>query len=139
MPEHSDLYRYLANGALVAHVGIVLFILGGLILTLTGGVRHWGWVRNPWFRLAHLAAIAAVAAQAWAGVVCPLTTLELWLRERAGQVVYDGDFIAHWLRKFLFYEAEPWVFSMAYTAFGLLVLLSWFLVRPRPLRPHARS
>ncbi|MES2901313.1 MAG: DUF2784 domain-containing protein [Pseudomonadota bacterium] len=130
MSDFPELYRYLANGVLVLHVGIVLFILGGLLLTLIGRARQWRWVRNFHFRTLHLLAIACVAMEAWAGIVCPLTTLEQWLRQRAGQVVYEGDFVAFWLSKLLFYQAEPWIFIAAYSIFGLLVLLSWFLIPP---------
>ena len=131
------LYQHLANAVLMLHVGIVLFILGGLVLTLAGAALRWQWVKNFWFRTLHLAGIAYIAMEAWLGIVCPLTTLELWLREQAGQSVYEGDFIAHWLRQLLFYEAPPWVFIAAYSAFGLLVLLSWLLVRPNwPRRAH---
>ena len=131
MAQVDMTYLMLANAVLVLHVMIVLFIIGGLILTLAGGALQWGWVRNLAFRVLHLAAIGYVALEAWLGIVCPLTTLELWLRARAGQTVYDGDFIAFWLRKLLFFEAPPWVFTAAYSGFGLLVLLGWVLVRPR--------
>ena len=115
---------------LILHVGIVLFIIGGLVLTLAGGMRKWRWVRNFWFRALHLAGIGYIALEAWLGIVCPLTTLEQWLRRQAGQAAYGGDFVAHWLRKFMFYEAQPWVFVLAYSSFGLLVLLSWFAFSP---------
>jgi hypothetical protein len=124
------MYPFLANVVLIAHVGIVLFIVGGLLLTLLGGALRWQWVRNFWFRTLHLVGIAYIAMEAWMGIVCPLTTLELWLRELGGQTVYEGDFIAHWMRQIMFYEAPPWVFIAAYSGFGALVLASWFLVRP---------
>ncbi len=130
MSDNASLYGFLANAVLILHVGIVLFIIGGLVLTLAGGLRRWAWVRNFWFRAAHLLGIGFVAMEAWLGIVCPLTTLEQWLREQAGQAVYAGDFVAHWLRKFMFYQAEPWVFIAAYTGFGALVLLSWFVLTP---------
>jgi hypothetical protein len=130
MTENASLYGALANAVLILHVGIVLFIIGGLVFTLIGGARKWRWVRNFWFRALHLVGIAYIAMEAWLGIVCPLTTLEQWLREQAGQAVYGGDFVAHWLRKFMFYEAQPWVFIVAYSAFGLLVLLSWFIFSP---------
>jgi len=126
-----QIYQHLANAVLVAHVGIVLFIIGGLVLTLAGAALGWRWVRNFWFRALHLAGIAYIALEAWLGIVCPLTTWELWLRARAGQAVYEGDFIAHWLRQLMFYEAPPWVFIAAYSAFGLLVALGWVLAPPR--------
>lgn len=125
-----SLYGALATAVLILHVGIVLFIIGGLVLTLAGGMLRWRWTRNFWFRALHLVGIGYVAMEAWLGIVCPLTTLEQWLREQAGQTVYAGDFVAYWLRKFMFYEAEPWVFIAAYSVFGLLVLLSWFVVTP---------
>lgn len=120
----------LANLVLLLHVGVVLFIIGALVLTLVGAWRHWRWVRNFYFRALHLLGIGYVALEAWLGIVCPLTTLESWLRARAGQHVYDGDFIAHWLSQLMFYEAPPWVFIAAYSSFGLLVALSWLWVRP---------
>ncbi len=139
MTDHASLYGALANTVLILHVGIVLFIIAGLVLTLVGGACKWRWVRNFWFRALHLAGIGYIAMEAWLGIVCTLTTLEQWLREQAGQAVYAGDFVAHWLRKFMFYEAPPWVFIAAYSSFGLLVLLSWFVFAPAyPWRAEKR-
>lgn len=130
MPETSGCYQLLADAVLALHAGVVLFVVGGLCLVLLGGARRWRWVRNFWFRVLHLAAIAYVALQSWFGIVCPLTTLEQWLRGRTGQAAYEGDFIAHWLGKLLFFRAEPWVFVVVYSIFALLVAASWLLVRP---------
>jgi len=47
--------------------------------------------------------------------------------------VYRGSFIAHWMEILLYYEAPQWVFAICYTAFGLLVVASWIIVRPYPL------
>ena len=106
----------------------------GLVAIVVGGVLGWSWVRNPWIRLSHLAGIIVVAAQAWLGRICPLTTWEMWLRARAGEATYTGGFIAHWFAWLLYYDAPMWVFAAAYTAFALLVIASWFGVRPRGFR-----
>lgn len=127
-------YRTLADSVLIVHVSFVAFVVVGLLLILVGGACGWRWVRNPWFRVAHLAGIALVIVQAWLGIVCPLTTLEMWLRELGGDDAYAGTFIAHWLQKLLYYEAPPWVFAVAYTLFGLAVVASWVKVRPRAFR-----
>lgn len=124
------LYRLLADAVLLLHVAFVLFVVLGLVLILVGGLAGWSWVRNQWFRRLHLAAIGIVVAQAWAGVVCPLTLLENALRTQAGQAGYPGGFIAFWLRYALYYQAPPWVFTVLYTAFGALVLIAWVFVRP---------
>ena len=134
-----SVYRALADLVLLMHVGFVAFMVIGLLLVALGGVRGWRWVRNPWFRAAHLAGIGLVVVQSWLGMVCPLTTLEMHLRDRAGDATYTGTFMAHWLRKILFYQAPSWVFVVAYALFGLLVLATWITVRPRPFRTLSGS
>jgi len=58
----------LADLLLVLHFSIAVFIVGALILVWVGAAfgakGGWAWVRNPWFRYLHLAAIAFVAAEA---------------------------------------------------------------------------
>ncbi|MGZ8302043.1 MAG: DUF2784 domain-containing protein [Telluria sp.] len=137
MNEESSIYRALADAVLILHLGVVLFIVGGLVLILAGGRLRWAWVRNLRFRVLHLAAIAYVVVTTWFGLDCGLTVLEQSLRGRAGQTTYDNDFIAHWISRIMFYEAPPWVFVAVYTAFGLLVAWSWFSVRPSWRRSRA--
>jgi hypothetical protein len=132
-------YRIAADLVLAAHASFVVFVILGLALVVAGGFRGWRWIRNPWFRIGHLLAIGIVVAQAWLGVICPLTTLEMTLRRRAGDAVYDGSFIAHGLETLLYHQAPPWVFAVCYTAFGLLVVASWVMVRPRCGRPWERT
>ena len=127
----------LADLVLLLHFLVVLFVVGSLLLIALGGMRGWHWVRNPWFRWAHLLAIGVVAAQAWLGMVCPLTTLEMALRTAAGERTYAGSFIAHWLGRLLYYQAPLWVFALVYTVFSALVAGAWWLVRPGVL--HARK
>lgn len=125
------LYRLAADAVLMLHVSFVLFVVLGLALIFAGKWLGWPWVRNRSFRIAHLVAIGIVVLQSWFGVICPLTTLEMALRSRAGDATYSGAFIAHWLESLLYYQAPPWVFAVCYTVFGLLVIASWFWVRPR--------
>ena len=48
-------YALAADALLLAHVLFVLFVVLGLLLVFAGWRRSWSWVRNPWFRVAHLA------------------------------------------------------------------------------------
>ena len=132
-------YRMFADLALLTHAGFVAFVIIGLLMILIGGVCGWRWIRNPWFRAAHLAGIALVVVQEWFGVICPLTTLELYLREKAGDRTYEGTFIAHWLQKLLYYEAPSWVFIVCYTLFGLAVVGCWLKFRPHSFRQSAKE
>lgn len=124
-------YRLLADAVLALHVAIAAFVVLGLIVVVAGNLRSWGWVNRLWFRLAHLAAIAVVVAESWFGMVCPLTTLEMWLRVKGGGPAYSGGFIEHWLQYLLYYDAPAWVFTLVYSLFGLAVLATWWLFPPR--------
>jgi hypothetical protein len=123
-------YQLLADAVLLLHFAVVLFVVGGLLLVVAGNVVGWRWVNRWWFRLAHIGAIGYVVAQAWLGQVCPLTTLESWLRVQAGSAAYRKSFVEHWVGRLLFFEAPSWVFALVYTAFGLLVLLAWWRFPP---------
>ena len=83
------------------------------------------------FWLAHLLAIVVVMAEAWLGIDCPLTTLEMWLRAAAEQATYSTSFVQYWLERLLYYRAAQWVFVLAYSLFGLLVVLAWWAFRRR--------
>jgi hypothetical protein len=124
-------YSHLADAVLLLHLGVVLFVLGGLAAVLIGNALAWPWVNGGWFRLAHLAAMGIVVVQAWLGQLCPLTVLENWLREQAGGTGYRRSFIEHWVQWLIYYEAPAWVFTAAYTAFALLVLWAWWRFPPR--------
>ena len=133
-----NVYLIAADALLLLHALFVLFVVVGLVLIVLGGVCHWPWVRNPWFRLAHLGAIVFVVLQSWAGRICPLTSWEMALRSRAGQEVYQGSFVSYWVGRLLYYDAPLWVFALCYTAFAALVVACWWWVRPQPFAHAGR-
>jgi hypothetical protein len=127
-------YQLAADVLLVLHALFVAFLVLGVVAIYLGVWLSWGWVRNFWLRLFHLAGIAIVVFQAWAGMICPLTVWEMELRKLSGASGlerYDGSFIQHWVQTLLYYEAPGWVFVVVYTLFGGLIVASWFIVRPR--------
>lgn len=137
--KSSSAYLLIADGLLLAHAFFVLFVICGLLLVIAGRFQSWNWVRNPWFRLVHLVCIGVVVLQSWFGIVCPLTTWEMAFRVRAGEAAYDGSFIAYWVSKLLYYQLPDWVFVLIYTLFGLLVLASWYWVRPNSFSRRGRK
>lgn len=127
-------YKLAADLVVLAHAAYVSFVLFGQLGILAGILCRWEWIRNRTFRWLHLAAISLVVLESLLGIVCPLTTLETWLRRQAGQTTYAGDFIGHWVHELLFYNAPAWVFTLIYATFGLTVLAAFFVAPPRPRR-----
>lgn len=133
-------YLGLGDLVLVVHASFVAFVIVGLLLIWIGHVRRWAFVRNFWFRVAHLAAIGVVAAESLSGFVCPLTTWEDRLRLLAGgEQRYAGSFIQHWLHQVIFFDVSEHVFTLAYVAFFLAVALSlWFVPPNWPVRARTQ-
>lgn len=125
------LWQWLADIVLVAHAAYVLFVVGGQALIVVGWLRGWEWTRSRVFRLLHLVAIGLVMLEAWLGINCPLTVLENFLRLQTGAAAYENSFIAHWLRWMMFYTAPEWLFTLIYTVFTALVILTWLSYPPR--------
>ena len=117
----------LADLVLVIHFLFVLFVVAGLILIWIGALAGWRWVRNFRFRIAHLAAICLVAAEALLGMVCPLTAWEDALRGART----ESGFVTRWIHRVLFYNFPDWVFTAAYVLFALIVAATWWRVRPQ--------
>lgn len=125
-----NIYQFVADTLLISHALFIGFVVFGLVLILMGMFRKWRWIRNPWFRSLHLAAIGTVILQSWLDIACPLTVWENYFREKAVESVYPAPFIQHWLHQLIFFQAESWVFTLCYSLFGGLVLATWYFVPP---------
>jgi len=86
----------LAGVVALLHAAAVLFMLTGSLLALR-------WPRVLWL---HVPVSLAILGLYLTGSDCPLTTLELWLRERAGAPGYDGGFIGHYITEPLGFPIE---------------------------------
>ena len=82
----------LADAVVAAHALFVLFVVGGGLLALR-------WPRAAWV---HLPCAAWGALIEFAGLICPLTPLENWLRARGGGGRYGGGFIEHYVMPVLY-------------------------------------
>jgi hypothetical protein len=87
-------YRAAADAILVAHLVFVLFVVFGALLLLR-------WPRLAWL---HIPAVVWAAFIEFSGTICPLTPLEVALRQRAGQAGYGGGFVDHYVVSLLYPE-----------------------------------
>ena len=81
------LYGWLADLVVVVHVTFILFVGAGAILA-------WRWPKLLWL---HVPAVIYAAAILTIHFDCPLTPLEKHLRHLAGQQLYSGGFVRHYL------------------------------------------
>jgi hypothetical protein len=103
-------YRFLADGVVVFHFAVVLFVIGGGALLL--------WRR--WVAWVHLPVVAWVIFAECFHYLCPLTYLENWLRDQGGGEAYRGDFVAHYIMPVLYPEGLT---PRIQVVFGVLVFL----------------
>lgn len=133
----------LADLILVLHFAFICFVVLGFALIWLGYFRGWSFIRNFWFRLAHLLAMGYVAFESLTGIACPLTEWEYSLRVLGGQAGrYDGSFVSFWLHRLLFFDLSPAAFQILYAAFFLLLVLTFWKIPPRWPRspaPHGKS
>ncbi len=116
-----------ADAVLVLHFLVAGFVVLGLIAVWIGTLAGWAWIRDPWFRYLHLAAIAFVALEALAGMMCPLTLWEDALRGGAR----PGSFVGRWIYRLLYYDAPEWLFSLLYLLWAAATLVTLRIVPPR--------
>ncbi|HXJ57224.1 MAG TPA: DUF2784 domain-containing protein [Verrucomicrobiae bacterium] len=127
-----QIYHLGADAVLLLHFAFVLFVVLSLPLIALGRWRGWEFVRNVWFRAAHLCCIGLVTAESLAGMVCPLTTWENQLRLKAGGgLLYEGSFMQHWIHRVMFFQASESIFTVLYVAFLAAVLACFWWVKPR--------
>lgn len=113
-------YRALADVVLLAHFAFVLFVVFGGLLALR-------WPRVAWVHVP-LAIYGAVIE--FVGFVCPLTPLEVSLRQRGGEAGYAGGFIEHYITATIYpaglTRQVQIILGVAVVAINLLVYTVWW-------------
>lgn len=87
-------YVLLADGIVVLHLGFVAFVIAG-------GFLAWRWPQIMWGHVP--AALWGILVEA-AGLTCPLTPLEQWLRQQSGHPIASDDFVDRYLLPILYPE-----------------------------------
>lgn len=107
------LYRLLADATAAAHFAFVAYVV-------VGGFLAWRFPRTIW---PHLVTAGWGFSTIVFGLECPLTHVENWARERAGQArLPSSGFIDHYITGVLYPEdALGLVRSLA----AVLVVVSW--------------
>jgi hypothetical protein len=118
------LFTMLADFVVVLHLGFVLFVVLGGLLT-----RRWRWI--PWL---HLPAAAWGVFVEVTGRICPLTPLEQRLRSGVEASAYEGDFVERYLIPIVYPPSLTREVQVALAAFVILVNVAIYTIvwRRRP-------
>lgn len=108
------IYKVLADITVLAHFLWVLFIVLGVL---------WG-RKNRAVRIVHLSGIGFAISLQLLGWYCPLTHLEVWLRQRqAPGLGYPGSFIAHYLEEVIYVQVS--IRALLVPTLALLAVTLW--------------
>jgi hypothetical protein len=124
----------LAQAILTVHLGVMFFIIFGLVAIPLGGWLGWTFVYGFWWRLFHIIAISAVMAQKLLGDACFLTVWEYNLIDVARRA-HDKMPSGHlWGDRLIHVDLPMSFFVTLYTVLWTYVVVLWFLVPARRSR-----
>ena len=121
------IFFLLADIVLILHLAFVMFVVLGALLVSR-------WKRLIWI---HPLAVFWGALTEFAGIVCPLTPLEVSLRRLGGAAGYEGGFIEHYLIALLYPESltrqiQTWLGFAA--LLPNVLIYGWMLVKSSRVR-----
>jgi len=112
------LYKILADAVVLIHFLWIVFLLLGAL---------WG-RRNRTVKIFHLSGLAFALIIQIFDWFCPLTHLEVWLRDRHNPgLTYTGSFIIHYVEKIIYIEISPTIILIVTLLLGGLNV--WIYLR----------
>lgn len=114
------LYRLMADLVVITHLAFIVFIA-------VGGLLVW---RRPRLLWLHVPAVLWGGAIITIGFTCPLTPLEKYLRQRAGEEAYGGGFVDRYIENVI-YPDELTPLLRALTATVILAAYAGLLAKRR--------
>lgn len=107
------LYTFLADALVLLHLTFIVFVVAGGLLLLK-------WPGLVWIHLPAAVWGAVVEFQGW---ICPLTPLEVHLRQLAGERGYPGGFIDNYVLALMYPEGLTGEIQVVLGAMVVLVNL----------------
>jgi hypothetical protein len=121
------IWSLLADGLVIVHFAFTAFVV-------FGGFLSWRWPRAV---MLHVPALAWGVWIELSHAICPLTPLEIHLRQLGGEAGYTGGFLAHYLGSILYpVGLTPHV---QYVLGALLVLINVIAYRRMLLRRKPKT
>jgi len=119
---------------LLAELIVVLHLLF-IVFALFGGFLVIKWPRLVWL---HIPVVVWGALTEFLGLICPLTPLEIWLRQQAGADPYQEGFISHYLVPLIYppglTPGMQWLLGGGLVIFNILIYAWLFTRKHKPAK-----
>ncbi len=114
------MFTLLADLTILLHLFFIAFVIGGEFLVL----------RRRWVAWLHVPAFLWGAIVEFSGWICPLTPLENYFRQAAGEVAYRGDFVEQYIVPLMYPDDLTRGTQLLFGALVIVVngLIYWFVV-----------
>ena len=113
------------------HIAYFIYVVGGCAAIVVGAMQQRKWVRNPWFRLSHLAAVYIVVFENVFNIQCPLNTAEWQLRSASQSAVEASSGVGGLLDTLLFHTIPGFALNVMYWCLAALLLIALIFIPPR--------
>jgi hypothetical protein len=115
--------RALAETVLVAHLGFIVWVIFGALVTR----------RRPWLAVLHVASLVYGIVSELGPWACPLTLAEDFFEARGGLVPYQGPFLLHYLDALVYPNLPPKLLTVCGVCICVanLVIYAWRFCQSR--------
>ncbi len=115
-----------ANIISVLHFCIFLFITLCCLLIPLGYKLKWNWVKIRKLRLLHVIMMGFITIETILGIVCPLTSLEIFLRDE-NKV---GNILNKIIHEIMYWDLPASYFIIIYVLCFLYLIFLWIYFKP---------
>ena len=122
---------HLAQAVLALHMLIALFVIFGMLAIPLGMLRHWAFIYNFGWRIAHISVAAVIALQKLIGQTCFLSVWEFNLLDRAAQGHQQLPLIHTWAIDVMHWNLPLWFFTGLYVIILIYIGWLWYIAPPQ--------
>ena len=125
----------MADVVLISHFCVVFYVTFGLLILPIGYMFNWIWTRHRKMRLIHASFVGFITLEAVLGIACPLTQIEIYLRN----IDFSQSFVSYWITELIYWDLPKAFFIILYLSCSSWSLLFWVIHPPMKTSGNMRA
>ena len=125
----------MADVVLISHFCVVFYVTFGLLILPIGYIFNWIWTRHRKMRLIHASFVGFITLEAVLGIACPLTQIEIYLRN----IDLSQSFVSYWITELIYWDLPKAFFIILYLSCSSWSLLFWVIHPPMKTSGNSKS